>query len=610
MKTSNIRPVASLAFLLSTTLCRAGLCGQLTPVALKISGKEVSLKTPAMFDGKEVYIPLDAFKSFHANYRLTAKEETVVLTLPDGSSKEIAVARPTRQPMVPLSEISHDLHIEYVVHDGSCEIRTEGSSEKPTAPVVVAKKPVVVPDTPGKTASTAPTRVAHKDPGVTMPETIDGSPRTQRTVASSVEKVVQNSSAGSRVTAVPNKIASWLGMNTSSAKAQKTVVASNVVPKSEPIRQDAPAPSKQAANVQTPQNLENPMPTVNTTVDITNKVFGSRKDTRPVKGLNVVRHIQSVSFEASDANNAKLVIKADGPVQPMTRVLQDPPRLFVEFPNSSLDGEQKDWKVSNTFVNEIHATNGSLPNCTRFVLPLEKTARYNLTQNSMGTGWDINLTSPHRMTSISDLTIVVDPGHGGSTGLNPLGCQATLNGKVIYEKDITLAVGKKVRAALEDAGARVIMTRENDVSLLLDDRPKVGTRSMADLFVSIHVDDLNSLPTNASGSTSYYHAEDRISKALAHCIIERVASVSGLPNRRDRSDYKLHPSGLGVLRGASIPATLVEMGFLMNPTDRHRLLDPEWQDKIAQAFVDGISDFINGGGYEGSGGTIVVGNGG
>jgi N-acetylmuramoyl-L-alanine amidase len=88
--------------------------------------------------------------------------------------------------------------------------------------------------------------------------------------------------------------------------------------------------------------------------------------------------------------------------------------------------------------------------------------------------------------------------------------------------------------------------------------------------------------------------QDSSSRALAQSIIERMAKVSGLPNRRARSDRVLYTSGLAVLRKILVPATLIEVGFLSNPGDGKKLTSDEFQHNVSQAIVDGIRGYIEG----------------
>ncbi|MCO5297485.1 MAG: N-acetylmuramoyl-L-alanine amidase [Fimbriimonadaceae bacterium] len=183
--------------------------------------------------------------------------------------------------------------------------------------------------------------------------------------------------------------------------------------------------------------------------------------------------------------------------------------------------------------------------------------------------------------------IVVDAGHGGSdTG-------ARSPDKKIAEKDLTLPIAKKLAQRLAAQGATVIMTRKTDVAVELHSRPDVANRNKADLFLSVHI---NSNTTGkTSGGMTFYHMQDPISALLAECVQREIAKVSKLPDFGAKSDRILYQSGLAVLRGAKMPAILMELGFLNHPTDRKRMLTDEFQDAVADAVVQGLKVYLGDG---------------
>ncbi len=196
-----------------------------------------------------------------------------------------------------------------------------------------------------------------------------------------------------------------------------------------------------------------------------------------------------------------------------------------------------------------------------------------------------------RLSVLNGLTVVLDPGHGGSTGLNPTGCSAIQHGRRVYEKELTLSIAQRLRRSLMEAGANVLMTRTEDVSVPLKARSALANDNDAALFVSIHIDDC-AVPNAASGTTTYYHKQDPRGRRLAHCLVEAIGRVSGLPTRSARSDTSLYASGLAVLRNSAVPATLVEVGYMNNTVDRLKLVDHEFQERIARAMTEGLERYL------------------
>jgi len=182
----------------------------------------------------------------------------------------------------------------------------------------------------------------------------------------------------------------------------------------------------------------------------------------------------------------------------------------------------------------------------------------------------------------ADLTraglVVIDPGHGGQ---DP--GAASANG--LREKDLVLAVARAVTRKLRQRGATVLMTRQGDSFVELDDRAGIANRTGAELFVSIHAD---SAPRNHSAcGYTLYVSRSAPAKALAAAdTIARSLAPAGLANRGiRRADYR-------VLVNTNCPAVLIEMGFLSNTFEAARLDSSIFQDRLADAIADGVARVI------------------
>lgn len=188
--------------------------------------------------------------------------------------------------------------------------------------------------------------------------------------------------------------------------------------------------------------------------------------------------------------------------------------------------------------------------------------------------------------SMIGMVVIVDPGHGGhdtgAPGKNPL-----------LEKNLTLSIGLKVRDEFLAAGAKPIMTRNDDTFIPLPDRSQIGIDDKASLFISIHCDS-SPIHNFISGSTVYYHARNAESKNLAAAIAAQLnASNCGIESRGARTDYALYPGvGLSVLRRSPETAVLVECGYINNDSDAAIMQKNDAQEAIAKAIVAGVADYI------------------
>jgi|SRR5699024_1376743 len=183
-------------------------------------------------------------------------------------------------------------------------------------------------------------------------------------------------------------------------------------------------------------------------------------------------------------------------------------------------------------------------------------------------------------------TIVIDPGHGGPDG-GAVGKDKT------SEKEIALDVAKQTRDYLQQAGALVYLTREEDTDLAGDDVK--GSRKSADIrnrlrfihekepdfFISIH---LNALPSSRwSGAQTFYYPSFPENKHLATMIQNEVIN-----NLKNTTRIPLQIDHVYLLKHAEVPGALVEIGFLSNETELELLKDKDYQDQMSASIYKGI----------------------
>lgn len=213
-------------------------------------------------------------------------------------------------------------------------------------------------------------------------------------------------------------------------------------------------------------------------------------------------------------------------------------------------------------------------------------------------------------------TIVIDPGHGG-TDEGVKGPDGT------REKELVLAVSRRVRAAIEGRlGIRVLLTRDDDREMPIDDRTAIANNNKADLFISLHAN--GSLRKAATGASIYYAGFDMDTVAASGTSLrpERVPTFTGAmrdielvswhyaqtrhvdrsmrfasileQQLRDRipvAPRAIDHGPLRVIESANMPAVLVEMGFLTNPDEERQLSGGQFQNAFTQALLDAIVRF-------------------
>jgi N-acetylmuramoyl-L-alanine amidase len=213
--------------------------------------------------------------------------------------------------------------------------------------------------------------------------------------------------------------------------------------------------------------------------------------------------------------------------------------------------------------------------------------------------------------------IVIDAGHGGHDP-GALGDRA-------QEKDITLAAAKMLRARLERTGRfKVVLTRDSDVFVPLEDRVQIARKANADLFISLHAD-VGADPS-VHGATVYTLSDEGVDRAakgvfdsgsflnvklpgrdqsvkqilldltqrntrnrsgaFAETLIDQVGSQTDLVSRSHRD------AGYVVLLAPDVPAVLLEMGFITNHKDEAQLMDPVRRGRLMNAVGQAIETYF------------------
>ena len=174
--------------------------------------------------------------------------------------------------------------------------------------------------------------------------------------------------------------------------------------------------------------------------------------------------------------------------------------------------------------------------------------------------------------------VVIDPGHGG------LDVGATRNG--VYEKDIVLAMSKQLGRILQQMGYSVMYTRTEDIDLDLEPRVQMAESARASAFVSIHVNSLDASSSQVNGVETYHAPSASLGKNLAELVHQQIIASTGANDRGVRS------ARFYVVTKTSMPAILVETGFITNPSEASRLVDSNYQGRMAAAIAQGIDQFL------------------
>ncbi len=186
---------------------------------------------------------------------------------------------------------------------------------------------------------------------------------------------------------------------------------------------------------------------------------------------------------------------------------------------------------------------------------------------------------------IPQFTVMIDAGHGG----HDVGTQSISKPRY-QEKSLNLVTAKFVRDFLQQSGYRVIMTREDDTFVSLENRAKIANEINPSVFVSIHY---NSAPSSdVSGIEIFFYQskenKERIykSRKLAQIVLKNIISETDAKSRGVKHGNYL------VIRQTKMPAILVEGGFVTNENELEKLKDPIYIKRLAWGITRGIEEYL------------------
>ena len=282
-------------------------------------------------------------------------------------------------------------------------------------------------------------------------------------------------------------------------------------------------------------------------------------------------------------NNSRLSIRSDGNSTANTRLvgngtyeiiinnarLGEPfagPQLQANSPVTQLKVKEKDSTVVLSVTTKLGVRLGNLQNATNLIaFPIVIP-----TQN-------IDVPLPNRgVPPRSKPLVIIDPGHGGQD-------PGTIGIAGIEEKNVVLPISLEVVEELKKQGVEVRLTRDRDYFVSLEGRTDMANDIDADLFVSIHANAINLSRPDVNGLETYYYKSGRRLAEVIHWNILNTVNIRNRNIRRAR---------FFVLRHSTMPAVLVEVGFLTGAEDSSRLKDPDHRSQMAKAIARGIIQYL------------------
>ncbi len=340
----------------------------------------------------------------------------------------------------------------------------------------------------------------------------------------------------------------------------------------------------------------------------------------------------------------RLVLNLARPVTFTQERTSDPDVLIIHLKNATLSDQAKRVTEDENFPAEIAVTQASSKG-VRVLLDLEEVSNVSLTKlrkpdrlvmdyvarsarpATAAAKPQITLppvsrqiTSAERQARLDIESIVLDPGHGGKD-------PGAIGRDGLTEKEVVLDVALRLRDLIrERLGKKVLLTRDKDVFIELDDRAKFANGHKADLFVSIHI---NSHPKRATHGIEMYHfgiasdrramevaarengdtidhAQDFVDMIKADLALSKriensqnlawetkIAVVNLVGSQYDTEDHGVKTAPFYVLRYTAMPSVLAELAFISNPIEERRLRQQAFRQKAAEGLFEGIRNYLN-----------------
>lgn len=306
------------------------------------------------------------------------------------------------------------------------------------------------------------------------------------------------------------------------------------------------------------------------------------EDEGKTESILVSNYIINVERKTFGSSGERIIVTTMAPVKYSGTLKGD--QLEVKLPNVQTGRASSSYNYGGSVLKK--ATIQANGTSTIITLTTSNLGKYTFGQSGDSNNLNILLAGKSETKPQSGI-VVLDPGHGGKDNgaSGPSG---------LHEKDVNLDVALKAGKLLEAKGIKVEYTRTDDTYVYLEDLSAMANRLNADLYVSIHSN--SSVNTSANGTETHtFTSVDYPELFLQQDERKRLAQLlqDNLIAKLQRTNRGVKESNFSVLRNTKMPAALVEMSFISNPTEEQLLASSEYRTLAAQAIANAISAYLN-----------------
>jgi N-acetylmuramoyl-L-alanine amidase len=293
--------------------------------------------------------------------------------------------------------------------------------------------------------------------------------------------------------------------------------------------------------------------------------------------------ISDVTYQHVDGGG-RITVVTTHPVQASQRTLHSPERVVIDIPDAVFLPIKKSLDVDDGLVVQVRAAQfHQNPNVVRIVIELARPSQFAVRPSPESGRFLVELGAaiggperPVATGSRGPIVVAVDAGHGGSDpgAIGPTG---------VKEKDVALAVALALRRLLTQQHLDVVMIRDTDVFVPLEDRAQIAFTGGATVFLSIHAN--ASTDPNATGTQTFF--SNPTSQPLAQAVLDEISRAGGFaPRGTTQALFKV------LVDADRIPSILVETAFITNSREEQMLRDPQIQQALAQGILKGVQRYL------------------
>lgn len=292
-----------------------------------------------------------------------------------------------------------------------------------------------------------------------------------------------------------------------------------------------------------------------------------------IPSLSRVRGISSQNTE----NATEIIFPLENPVP--IEIKQEDNRLILTLYNTVAQTDTI-YMAENPLIRRLDWQQVN-PKKVEYTFNLYSAQQWGYDVRYEGTSLILSLRHPPQLSrNLEGISILLDPGHGGKeTGaVGPTG---------YTEKEVNLVVSQLLKEKLIHRGATVYMTRETDQDLSLNERVAMINQIKPTLAISVHY---NALPDGGDAINTdgigvfWYHPQAQNLAAFLHSYLTKTLN---------RPSYGVYWNNLALTRPHTAPSILLELGFMINPTEFEWIINPQEQVKLANAIADGITEWLH-----------------